>query len=93
LISLQGNLEWIASIFNFGILMTFLFINLSAMRLRQKMPDANRTFKTPFYPLPPLLGVLSCAVLVFYLNKNAIIFGGSWVIIGVVAYYFKQRAG
>lgn len=91
IIALQGNLEWIASVFNFGILMTFLFINLSAVRLRKKMPDANRTFRVPFYPVPPILGVLSCIVLVFYLNKNAIIFGGAWVVIGVAAYYFNTK--
>lgn len=91
LIALQGNLEWIASVFNFGILMTFLFINLSAVKLREKMPDANRTFKVPFYPIPPILGVLSCLVLIFYLDRNAIIFGGTWALIGIAAYEYRPR--
>jgi APA family basic amino acid/polyamine antiporter len=91
LIALLGNIEWIASVFNFGILMTYLFINLSSVRLRQKMPDANRTFKVPFYPVPPILGALSCILLLFFLKKNAIIFGGIWVLIGVVAYYFNKK--
>ncbi len=91
LIALLGNIEWIASVFNFGILMTYLFINLSLVRLRQKMPDANRTFKVPFYPVPPILGALSCILLLFFLKKNAIIFGGIWVLIGVVAYYFNKK--
>jgi APA family basic amino acid/polyamine antiporter len=91
LIALIGNIEWIASVFNFGILMTYLFINLSSMRLRQKMPDANRTFKLPFYPVPPIIGAMSCILLLFFLKINAIIFGGIWVLIGVVAYYFNNK--
>lgn len=91
LIALLGNIGWIASIFNFGILMTYLFINLSTVRLRQKMPDANRIFKVPFYPFSPILGVMSCIILLFYLNKNAIIFGGTWVLIGAAAYYFNKK--
>jgi len=92
LIALIGNIEWIASVFNFGILMTYLFINLSSMRLRQKMPDANRTFKIPFYPVPPILGAISCIILLFFLKINAIIFGGTWVLIGMAAYYFNRRS-
>lgn len=91
LIALLGNIGWIASVFNFGILMTYLFINLSIVRLRQKMPDANRTFKVPFYPFSPILGVMSCIILLFYLNKNAIIFGGTWVLIGAATYYFNKK--
>lgn len=91
LIALIGNIGWIASVFNFGILMTYLFINLSLVRLRKKMPDANRTFKVPFYPFSPILGVISCTILLFYLNKNAIFFGGTWVLIGAAAYYFYKK--
>jgi APA family basic amino acid/polyamine antiporter len=91
LIALLGNIRWIASVFNFGILMTYLFINLSLVRLRKKMPDANRTFKVPFYPFSPILGSMSCIILLFYLNTNAIIFGGTWVLIGAVAFIFNKK--
>jgi APA family basic amino acid/polyamine antiporter len=90
-IAAQGNLDWLASIFNFGTMMTYFFINLSVVRLRQKMPDADRKFKVPLYPLPPVLGVLSCFVLALYLNQNAVIFAGIWIIIGVAAYDYNKR--
>lgn len=32
----KGNLDWLASIFNFGTMMTYFFINLSVVRLREK---------------------------------------------------------
>ncbi len=87
----KGNLGWLASIFNFGTLMTYFFINLSVVKLRKKMPDATRTFKVPFYPIPPVLGVLSCFGLAFYLNPNAVFFAGAWIAIGLVAYEYNKR--
>ncbi|MDD5472845.1 MAG: amino acid permease [Candidatus Methanoperedens sp.] len=87
----QANLDWLASIFNFGTLMTYFFINLSVVRLRQKMPDANRTFRVPFYPVIPVLGVLSCFALAFYLNPNAIVFAAAWIAIGIAAYEYNKR--
>ncbi|MFZ2410385.1 MAG: APC family permease, partial [Candidatus Methanoperedens sp.] len=91
IIAAQGNLDWLASIFNFGTMMTYFFINLSVVRLRQKMPDADRKFKVPLYPLPPVLGVLSCFVLALYLNQNAVIFAGIWIIIGLAAYEYNKK--
>ena len=48
----NGNLDWLASIFNFGTLVTFLFINLSLLSLRRTMPDAKRGFRVPFTLYP-----------------------------------------
>ena len=87
----QGNIELLASIFNFGTLMTFFFINLSLLQLRQKMPNANRTFKVPLYPVLPILGMISCFALMLYLKPNAIIAAGVWIAIGVAAYEFNKR--
>lgn len=87
----RGNLEWLASVFNFGTLLTFFFINLSAVRLRQKMPYADRTFKIPLYPVPPVLGLLFCFILALYLNLNAIMFAGAWIAIGMMAYYYNKK--
>jgi APA family basic amino acid/polyamine antiporter len=42
-----ANLDWLASLFNFGTLLTFIFINLSLIKLRKSMPEADRRFKVP----------------------------------------------
>ena len=87
----SGNLAQLASIFNFGTLLTFIFINLSLLQLRRTRPDANRRFKVPFYPITPILGIISCAGLAFYLNPNAVIYGGTWIIIGTIIYSLNKR--
>ncbi|OPY36421.1 MAG: putative fructoselysine transporter [Methanoregula sp. PtaU1.Bin051] len=86
-----GNLDWLASLFNFGTLLTFFFINLSLLRLRRTMPDANRGFKVPFYPYTPIAAMISCVVLAFYLNANAVITACIFLVLGVIVYYLNKR--
>ncbi|HTY52022.1 MAG TPA: amino acid permease C-terminal domain-containing protein, partial [Methanomicrobiales archaeon] len=81
----------LASIFNFGTLVTFFFINASLLQLRRTMPGAKRGFRVPFYPVTPILGVASCLFLSLYLSRNAIIVGFGWVAIGIVAYVLNRR--
>jgi APA family basic amino acid/polyamine antiporter len=71
------DLKEAAAITSFSILCTHLTVNVSAMRLRKKMPQA-KGFKAPFYPVLPLLGVISCALLMFSLPLE------SWIITTVV---------
>jgi len=87
----DGNLDWLASLFNFGTLLTFFFINLSLLRLRKLMPDAKRSFKVPLYPYTPVFAMISCIVLAFYLNANAVITAFFFLVIGIVVYYLNKR--
>lgn len=87
----NGNLDWLASIFNFGTLLTFFFINLSLFRLRKTMPNARRSFRVPFYPYTPLFAMGSCVVLAFYLNANAVMTACIFLAIGIMVYYVNKR--
>jgi len=87
----DGNLDWLASLFNFGTLLTFFFINLSLLRLRKLMPDAKRSFKVPLYPYTPVFAMISCVILAFYLNANAVITAFFFLAIGIVVYYLNKR--
>ncbi len=86
----SGNLDILASIFNLGTLITFFFINLSLIQLRRSCPDAKRSFKVPLYPVTPILGLISCFGLAFYLDPTAVIYGGSWIIIGIIVYFLNR---
>jgi APA family basic amino acid/polyamine antiporter len=81
-----GGLDTLAQVFNFGSLLTFFFINLSLVKLRWDDPMAVRGFKVPFYPLTPLLGIASCALLLAYLSRYALIFGIVWIAIGILVF-------
>jgi APA family basic amino acid/polyamine antiporter len=66
-----------AAITSFSILCVHLTVNLSAIRLRKKMPSPTK-FRVPFYPIIPSLGLLSCFVLMFSLPQE------SWIVAAVV---------
>jgi APA family basic amino acid/polyamine antiporter len=87
----NANLAWLASIFNFGTLLTFFFINASLLQLRRTMPDANRQFRVPLYPYTPILGLLSCVALAFFLNLNAVIASAGWISVGILSYVINQK--
>jgi APA family basic amino acid/polyamine antiporter len=90
-VATRGNLDWLASIFNFGTLLTFFFINLSLIRLRRTMPDAPRKFKVPIYPWTPVFALLSCIVLAFYLNANAVMTACVFLAAGIAVYYLNKK--
>lgn len=54
--------------------------------LRRTQPDAPRTFKVPFYPLTPLLGIAACLFLMFNLGSNTWIVFGIWMAVGFIVY-------
>jgi APA family basic amino acid/polyamine antiporter len=86
-----GDLSALAQVFNFGTLLTFFFINLSLVKLRWDQPDVVRGFKVPAYPLTPVLGVISCALLLAYLSRYALIFGIIWIAIGILIFESNLR--
>jgi APA family basic amino acid/polyamine antiporter len=55
-----------------GTLFTFVIVCAGIVVLRQTRPDLPRPFRTPFSPVVPLLGVATCAYLMYGLP------GGTW---------------
>jgi basic amino acid/polyamine antiporter, APA family len=86
----RANLDWLATLFNFGTLLTYGFINLSLIELRRTDPGTERPFRVPGYPVTPALGIASCILLSFYLNVNALIAAGIWIGIGILLYAIRQ---
>jgi APA family basic amino acid/polyamine antiporter len=87
-LALVLDLKQTVAITSFGLLSTHVVVNLSAIRLRKKMPRSN-TFRVPFYPVIPLLGVLSCIILMFSLPEE------SWIVAAVIvafsaSFYFMR---
>jgi APA family basic amino acid/polyamine antiporter len=71
------DLKQAAAITSFSILCVHLTVNLSAIRLRKKMPSSTK-FRLPFHPLIPLLGFFSCIILMLSLPQE------SWIVAAIV---------
>ncbi|MDX2209231.1 MAG: amino acid permease [Sphingopyxis sp.] len=70
-----------------GTLAAFAIVCLSVIFLRRTAPDLPRGFKVPFYPVLPILGILSCFYLITTVPPKVLIFF-VWFMIGAVALYF-----
>lgn len=69
-----------------GTLLAFMIVCLGILILRYKHPEYERPFKTPLFPVIPILGIVCCGGVMFFLNTIIFIIAGSWLVIGLVIY-------
>lgn len=82
----------IADLVNIGTLAAFVVVCTGVIVLRYTKPDMPRTFRTPFSPVVPALGVLLCIYLMTSLPVVTWISFGIWTMIGVLIYFTYSRA-
>ena len=86
-----GDIDTIASVVNFGSLFTYLFVHLSLIKLRKSRVKVERPFKVPLYPIIPILGAISCILLMYYLSDNAKIAAALWFLVGLLVYWIMRK--
>ena len=52
---------------NIGTLFAFVIVCAAVLIMRRTHPDAERPFRCPWVPLVPILGILTCLLLMFSL--------------------------
>jgi len=70
-----------------GTLLAFVLVCIGVLVMRKKMPDAPRSFKTPFVPFVPIAGVIVCLYLMYSLPMESWIRLVIWMALGVVLYF------
>ena len=77
-----------------GTLLAFILVCLGILILRKRQPDAPRAFRTPWVPVVPILGILTCAAMMLSLPLDTWIRLIVWLAVGLVIYfaYGKKRS-
>lgn len=106
IMALIGHLDWVADLYNFGALLSYLLVNISLIILRQTDRDTYRSWKVPFtlkidykdrkyfIPVPNLFGIVACFsiwILVVLFHPMGRILGLTWTSIGMLVYFVYRR--
>lgn len=77
-----------------GTLFAFVLVCAGIMVLRKTQPNAPRVFKTPFVPLVPILGIITCFGMMASLPGDTWLRLLAWMALGFIIYfaYGKKRA-
>src|SRR5438105_1314968 len=84
-------LSILAEMTSIGTLFAFVIVCGAVIVMRRTNPDANRPFRAPFVPLIPILGILTCLLLMFSLpaeNWYRLII---WLVVGLLIYFLYGR--
>ena len=74
-----------------GTLLAFTLVSGGILILRYKKPDIHRPFKTPLFPITPILGILTSLGVMATLPGDTWIRLIVWMVIGVAIYFFYSR--
>ena len=70
-----------------GTLFAFGLVNVAVLILRRRQPERPRTFRVPFSPVTPILGVACCAYMMLSLDGATWLVFGAWMALGLLIYF------
>jgi APA family basic amino acid/polyamine antiporter len=80
-----------AELTNIGILLAFVVVCVAVIVLRYRRPDLPRSFRCPWVPVVPAIGVLFSLWLISFLQPITWIRFAVWFVIGMAIYFGYSR--
>ena len=80
-------IQILGQLVNIGTLLAFVLVCGGVWMLRHTRPDLERPFKTPWVPVVPILGILTCLGLMAMLPLDTWIRLLVWLVIGFAIYF------
>ncbi|PQA56388.1 amino acid permease [Siphonobacter curvatus] len=74
-----------------GTLLAFVMVCLGVIVLRKRQPETPRPFRTPWVPVVPILGILTCLLMMFSLPLDTWIRLIVWLLIGFAIYFLYGK--
>jgi APA family basic amino acid/polyamine antiporter len=70
-----------------GTLLAFVMVCLGVLIMRRTNPDAPRSFRTPWVPVVPILGIATCLVMMVSLPWETWVRLAVWLALGLAIYF------
>ncbi len=74
-----------------GTLFAFALVCISVIILRKREPNMIREFKTPWVPFVPILGIITCVLMMVGLGWTNWLRLFAWMAIGIVIYFTYSK--
>jgi APA family basic amino acid/polyamine antiporter len=84
-------LRILAELVNIGTLLAFVIVCAAVLIMRRTHPDLHRPFRAPLGSSVPIMGILSCLMLMFSLPAANWYRLFGWLLIGFVIYFAYSR--
>jgi len=84
-------LRILAELVNIGTLLAFVIVCAAVLIMRRTHPEAHRPFRAPLGPVVPVLGIISCLILMFSLPPENWVRLAVWLVIGLTIYFTYSR--
>ncbi len=81
-----ASIDEMVDLTNIGTLFAFILVCTGIMVLRKRDPDRPRPFRVPGGWTLPILGILSCLYLIYYLPETSWLRFTAWLNLGFVVY-------
>ena len=72
---------------NIGTLFAFVLVCIGIIILRIRDPHRPRAFRVPLFPVIPIMGIVSCLILMYFLPLVTWIRFGAWLLVGMLVYF------
>lgn len=84
-------IDLLGHLVSIGTLFAFVIVCGGVLILRRTDPDAPRSFRTPWTPVVPVLGILTCGYLMVSLGGSTWLRLAIWMAIGLAIYFGYGR--
>ena len=90
LAAVSGDEVFLSYVSNFGYMFVVFFTNVSVILLRRKFPDVKRAFRTPWYPVTPILGCIGIIIVEVFTELHALVVGIGLIGVGLLVYQLRR---
>ncbi len=90
LAAVSGDEVFLSYVSNFGYMFVVFFTNVSVILLRHKFPNVKRAFRTPWYPVTPILGCIGIIIVEAFTELHALVVGVGLIGVGLLVYQLRR---